>query len=149
MDWQSDRLPRVTATSANGGSGVDCYRSLWSVTTFRIFLLYTGERWLVSLSNVRVPGTPVLWTYWKCVVPYRSQLYAIFDCIYKSKCYHPDLNLWYPAHWAKRRDRILIAEGQKVDEGQKVYSLWRRANARNVSFLTRYDGQFTISTWLI
>ena len=28
-------------------------------------------------------------------------------------------------------------------------SLWRRANARNVSFLTRYGGQFTISTKLI
>ena len=25
-------------------------------------------------------------------------------------------------------------------------TLWRRANARNVSFLTRYGGQFTFST---
>ena len=29
------------------------------------------------------------------------------------------------------------------------FSLWRRANARNVSFLTLYGGQFTLSTQLI
>lgn len=52
----------------------------------------------------------------KRVVPYRGQLYAIFDCIYKSKCYDPDLNLWYPAPWEKRRDRILIEVGEIVDE---------------------------------
>lgn len=44
------------------------------------------------------------------VDPYRGHLYAIFDL------YQNDFNLWYPAPWAKRRDRILIEVGQIVDE---------------------------------
>jgi len=54
----------------------------------------------------------------KRVVSHRGQLYAIFDRIYKSKCYDPDLNHWYPAPWAKRRDPhvVLIEEGSIVDE---------------------------------
>ena len=53
----------------------------------------------------------------KRVVSHRGQLYTIFDRIYESKCYDPDLNHWYPAPWAKRQDpsSVLIEEGQIVD----------------------------------
>ncbi|KAL9958101.1 hypothetical protein ACROYT_G035071 [Oculina patagonica] len=47
---------------------------------------------------------------------YRGQLFAIFDDIYRSQCYDPDMNQWYPAPWAKSDpNQALVEDGQCLD----------------------------------
>ena len=51
------------------------------------------------------------------VVIYQGQLFAIYLNIYKSQCYDPDTNHWYPAPWGKRGPNlVLIENGQHLEE---------------------------------
>ena len=54
---------------------------------------------------------------------------------------------WPPLRVSKLTFRVLaLRQSEQIDQRP---SLWRRANARNVSFETFYLGQFTLSTQLI
>ena len=56
--------------------------------------------------------------------------------------------IWlYQLNWKCKLATIMSCKA--LMKGYRCASLWWRANAQNVSFSTRYGGQFTFSTYLV
>ena len=120
------------------------------------WLVFNSCDWCISILAVLVGCSPSGPHFCSCcvvVLPYieacvlQKNIASLKDSLKCELCLKYNLVIIDDLENRSKRNNVVIWGLRKdVEKEYDSLTLCRRANARNVSFLTRYGGQFTIST---